>query len=138
MKKTKWFLLLLILVINGCEKKSSLSEIVLKRAILSNEFNNYFKISKRRSKILYVYNNVNNTTFTVKNTYNQEIKFKKVDFEFNITSSSERQYKGVLLYKYTVEKGDVELGFVDLQSNANLRLKFDDNFNLIETRRGVF
>ncbi len=141
MQKIIFILLITISLFTCCKNQNILNKEIIEKAILSNDFQEYYHIAKRRTKTFYVYNNIQNmehVNFSTKNRFYQKINFLKVNFEFNINSSSERQHKGVVLYKYIIENGITKLGFVDLESNASLILKYDENFNLIGKRHGIF
>ncbi|CAL2055723.1 conserved hypothetical protein [Tenacibaculum sp. 190524A05c] len=128
-------------VLSSCNKTTDTYEQTIKHAILSHEFQDYYKICKRRTRIFYIYHNLslkNDLSFIIKNRCNQSINFLKLNFKFDINTSLERQHKGVVLYKYKSLNNMTELGFVDLESNANLILRYDGNHKLIERKTGVF
>lgn len=112
----------------------------IKRIILSEEFSQNFYICKGSNEKVEVFNDTNQLeefSFIDKNHCSKTISFKKINFEYNINSIHNNK-KGIVLLSINNGDGWCLYNFVDLETNLNVILKYDDKQKLIDTKVGQF
>jgi hypothetical protein len=115
------------------------SAFLIKKAILSNEFSQYFGICNK-IKGFKVYSdliNMESISFVEVNNCNTVINFLDINFEYDINKNRQDK-EGIILYDYIMNKNTTELVFVDLQTNFVLKMKYNKAQSLLSIEQGSF
>lgn len=138
--KSLYQILILILLTNySCKSYYMEDSKLLKKAVLSNVFNENFNICNNKDDDIRVFNDTKyfNFSFSKENNCSKKIFFSRLNFKYNINSNKNTK-KGIVFYKFKNEITLFTLYFLDIESNGVLILTYDKKLRLIKTKTGSF
>ncbi len=132
-------MIILISCLN-CKTYNSNTCDILKVAVNSEEFNNFFNLCKKEENNIHIYDATGK--FTTCNSFdsncNKKIVVKEKDFNYDVNKiEKKREDKGLILYEFFNTKSKCTLSFLDTKTNSILKLTLKNN-KVVDVNGGSF